>query len=92
MVDGIVIEIIVLSEEAYENRVWINCRDSHDDECAIYVERNADSEQIRVGDTLWWQGRRAYWTTHNRASGEFVCVDQPIPRIGCSGVGRPEGR
>ena len=81
MVGGVVIEIILLAD-----RVWIDCRDrAHTcSTCAIYVERNADSEAIRVGDSVWWQGTFAFWTP---TSHEFE--DRKIERIGFSGVERP---
>jgi hypothetical protein len=85
MVGGKVIETILLPD-----KIWINARDNYPrrrpDECAIYVERNADSEAIRVGDSIWWQGGYAMWTP---ASREFA--DHKIPRVGYSGVNRPEG-
>lgn len=85
MVGGTVIETIILAD-----KVWINARDNyppkHPDECAIYVERNSDSEQVAVGDSIWWQNVLAYWTP---ASREFT--ERPIPRVGYSGVNRPEG-
>lgn len=81
MVGGKVIEVIKL-----EGRVWVNVRDTHyqRETCAIYVERTADAERIAVGDSLWWQGREAYWTPQ---TGEFE--DRSIPRVGYSGVARP---
>lgn len=65
MVGGIVIEVIKL-----RGRVWVNCveRDKLDtgkhNQCAIYVERNENSESIKLKDSLWWQGRYAMWTPH----------------------------
>lgn len=69
------------------------------EECAIYVERNVNSEQIQIGDALWWQGRHAMWTPQaNRLTDEEsearghkcgVDYDIQIPRIGYSGVNHP---
>lgn len=53
--------------------------------CAIYVEKNEKSQRIQIGDSLWWQGRTAYWTPQCRTQGE----DIPIRRIGYSGVKHP---
>lgn len=88
MVGGTVIEVVDLA-----TKVYINCVDKprgrkKADECAIYVERNSDSEQIDIGDIIWWQGQFAYWTPLNN----LVCgrgYDIKIPRIGYSGVSRP---
>jgi len=84
MVGGTVGGIRVL-----EDRIWVNCWDKpykHIEECAIYVERNADSEQIKIGDSLWWQGRFALWTPRP----EDGRHDVEIPRIGYSGVPDPK--
>lgn len=64
--------------------------------CAIYVERNAQSLQIEVGDAVWWHGRLAMWTPqsnigyhlHDDAQ-QGVDFDIKIPRIGYSGVQHP---
>lgn len=64
--------------------------------CAIYVERNEQSLQIEVGDTVWWHGRLAMWTPqsnigyhlHDDAQ-QGVDFDIKIPRIGYSGVQHP---
>ncbi len=63
------------------------------DTCAIYVERNPTSLQIEIGDSLWWQGRLAYWTPQqNRGRDRAksgVDYDIAIPRVGYSGVQHP---
>jgi len=100
MVGGTVVETIHTSD-----RVWVNCREQygksekHFDECAIYVERNEKSLAIAPGDCVWWQEGWAMWTPKkNRVpedeGGHLRCgedYDIKIDRIGCSGVGRPEG-
>ena len=56
MVGGKVINIVKLS-----GGVWVQCQDTTytQDTCAIRVK---DSREMKVGDSLWWQGNRAYWT------------------------------
>ena len=77
MVGGIVIEVAW-----FEGKVFVDLRDSQRSQrCAIYVKRNADSEQIEFGDRLWWQGDVAFWTPQGEAR-----VDVRIPRVGYSGV------
>jgi hypothetical protein len=79
------------------HRIWINvmettcyrkdgCRglNCKHDECAIYVERNDNSLDIKPGDKLWWQGRNTFWTSPTRAESEIT-----IPRLGYSGVNHP---
>lgn len=79
MVGGKVVDVVICNE-----KIWVNCEGAGSEQgetCAVYLERNPDSERILPGDSLWWQGRRAYWTPHGR---EFS--DRAIPRIGYSGV------
>lgn len=79
MVGGIVIEVVW---QDGDDRVFVDCRSTrYRDTCAIYVERNADSEQIEVGDRIWWQGPVALWTPASESR-----VEVRIPRCGCSGV------
>lgn len=77
MVGGIVIEVVWL-----EDKVFVDCQDTrYKDTCAIYIERNEDSEQIEVGDRIWWQGGFAMWTPADCSR-----VEVRIPRRGFSGV------
>jgi len=77
-VGGRVIEVIVQNE-----RVYIDTNDGSYD-CAIFVERDENSEQVKSGDTVWWQGREAYWTT-----ADVKVVERVLKRRGYSGVKRP---
>lgn len=84
MVGGKVEETIKL-----EDKVWVNCRGTgieRKETCAVYVERNADAEAIKPGDSFWWQGGNAYWTPADRSR-----VEVKIERRSYSGVNRPEG-
>lgn len=54
MIGGIVIEVANVKDRP--NVLYVDCRDRNDT-CAVYVERNAKSDQIQIGDSLWWQGR-----------------------------------
>ena len=79
MVGGIVIEVVWRNDD---DKVFVDCQDTrYKDTCAIYVERNADSEQIEVGDRIWWHGRLAMWTPADETR-----VEVQIPRVGYSGV------
>lgn len=86
MVGGMVITTI-----SDGDRIYVNCREivkrGRAETCAIYVERNSDSEQIRPGDNIWWQGNRAMWTPADRR-----VVDKEIPRASYSGVKSPLSR
>lgn len=69
------------------DRIYVNCRGTgceKKETCAIYVERNSDSEQIRPGDNIWWQGKRVMWTPSDRR-----VIDKEIPRRSYSGVKSP---
>lgn len=67
MVGGKVINIVKLDDS-----VWVNCMETTvyydglgrrskeiSDTCAIRVK---DAREMKVGDSLWWQGSRAMWT------------------------------
>jgi len=94
MVGGIVIETVTLKD-----RIWVNCVDEAENrngKCAIYVKRNPESERIKPGDGVWWQGGSAMWNPYGRtkqssAGGKSgIDYDIRIPRIGFSGVFRPQ--
>jgi hypothetical protein len=83
MVGGKVIETIDTGD-----KVWINCRGTgceKNNECAIYVERTPEARSVSLGDSIWWQGRHAFWTPKGR---HFE--DRKLIRWGFSGVSRPE--
>jgi hypothetical protein len=75
MSGGKVIHTVVMRD-----RVWVGTDDGHE-KCATYVERNAKSRTISEGDSLWWQGGRAYWTPKEHG-GNTKLHDIVIPRIG----------
>lgn len=56
MVGGEVINIVNTSEGT-----WVQCLDRTyaEDTCAVFVK---DAKQMKIGDKLWWQGKRAFWT------------------------------
>lgn len=69
--------------------------------CAVYVERNENSERIQIGDSLWWQCGFCMWTPqanrlevcnhehHYSCQRCGVDYDIKIPKIGYSGVSHP---
>ena len=92
MVGGIVIEVVEQAE-----RVFIDCRDTkYRDTCSIFVERDKNSERVEIGDMVWWQGHKAFWTPQaNRLSEEEsdkrgnkhgIHYEIVLKRIGYSGV------
>lgn len=77
MVGGIVIEAVW-----EEDSVFVDCRSTrYRDTCGIRVVRNADSEQIELGDKFWWQAGKAFWTPAGESR-----VDVQIPRSGQGGT------
>jgi hypothetical protein len=88
MVGGKVEEIVL-----QENRIWLSVRDKvyKNDVSAIYVKKNTDSEAIKIGDNVWWQGHFVMWTPqgseHRECGTDF---DIQIPRMSYSGVGVPD--
>jgi hypothetical protein len=85
-VGGRVIEVIAVSAD----KVWVNTDDAptgyRPNPCAVYV--HPAGQDIQVGDSLWWQGREAYWTPQGRP---FGVSDISLEKIGFSGVRRPDG-
>lgn len=81
MVGGTVTEV-----KTQVDSIWIDVQDNtyKTDFAAVYVERNTDSEQIAVGDQVWWQGRLLMWTPADKSR-----VDVQIQRLSASGVGVP---
>lgn len=90
---GIVIE--VCKHPTDRHILYVNCIDAmfnRQAESAIYIENNANSDNIQIGDLMWWQGNYAYWTPQaNRCKreGKGVQYDIEIPQIGSGGVAHP---
>lgn len=74
----------VIDHKIFNETVYINTSD--DSECAIYVERDKNSELVKVNDIVWWQGNKAYWTTEDRKTK----VEVVLNRRGFSGAPYPE--
>lgn len=95
MVGGKVVEVAEVPGR--EDVLYVNCADlprgrKKPDFCAILIEHNETAKQVQIGDSLWWQGRVAYWTPQDNIGGHLtgmVChkdYDIQIPRVGYSGV------
>jgi hypothetical protein len=93
MIGGTVIEVVDLA-----TKVYINVAErpyNKIETCAIYVERNENSEKIEIGDQIWWQGGFAMWTPAKNRNPNLeklkcgVDYDIQIQRVGFSGVNPP---
>jgi hypothetical protein len=96
MVGGKVVEVL-----RTDAQIWVNVADTHapDDRCALWMERNPTSENVKPGDQIWWQGHVAMWTpAQNRVPENSVAAarqrcgvdyDIEIPRHGYSGAAHP---
>jgi len=82
-VGGRVIETIDTGD-----KVWVNTNDKHS-ECAVYVERSAESRSISEGDMLWWQAGVCYWTPYDGMGNAISPIERPLTKVGYSGVNRP---
>lgn len=73
-----VIEVLATTTEGGADvyRVW--CVDRHNDECAIYIKRPSPRD-VKPGDKVWWQGRKAFWTPQDLSETEV-----PLERVGFS--------
>lgn len=74
MVGGRIINVISVGPNS-----WIQCEDSTGDVCAIRV---VGKHNIRIGDSIWWQGQIAYWTRMPHMDGQPT--DIKLERIGHS--------
>ena len=88
-VGGRVVEVVPVSPSKW----WVNTDDNDRRDqgslphlCAVYVD--PQGHVIAPGDSLWWQGGKCYWTPMDRPFGAF---DIELPKIGYSGVQRPQG-
>ena len=102
MVGGTVIEVCDVPGKP--DVLFVDCADMpkgrrKPDTCAVLLQRCAESEAIKLGDCVWWQGRYAYWTpVKNRVCAKEakrrhltggLDYDIKIERIGYSGVEHP---
>jgi hypothetical protein len=102
MVGGKIIKVVQLPDST-----WVNCEEhgyyydksgkrcaSHYDQCAIRIERNTE---VKVGDSLWWQGPWAMWTPKPDDGREDVRLKRlgyshsTIPDDVISAMALPEG-
>jgi len=91
MIGGTIIEIIELRD-----RFWVNCQDAvSPSQCAVFVSKTVHARCISEGDALWWQADQCYWTPacNMKRLKVLQCgveFDIKIPKIGFSGMPRPE--
>jgi hypothetical protein len=89
MVGGKVVEIV-----GCEDKIWLDCVDVHD-HGSIYVEKDAKARAIIEGDTVWWQGNKAYWTPAVMEDSDKkrcgIDYDIPLVKIGFSSNVKLEG-
>ena len=84
-VGGTVIEVVEqIAPEDGRKRVRLWCVD-RDDEVAVWTRPAEDLPA--VGDRIWWQGGRIFWTPVDKRF-----VDRPIPKLGFSFDPRPRAR
>ena len=69
-------KVIEVKPEGDKTRVWVMDASSND-EAAIYIKN--ESEMPSCGDSVWWQGRFAYWTPKDERF-----VEREMQRIGFS--------
>lgn len=78
-VGGTIVDLVPVAPD----KVWVNTYDGKA-LCAVYV--NPLTEQLEVGDGLWWHGGFALWTPRIKPDGRH---DVRLPRRGYSGVTHP---
>ena len=74
--------MIILSVASRGSKVllWGVERHAPHDECGVYIA--SDGEIPAVGDDVWWQAGKVYWTPANR-----LFRDRPLRKIGYSSSG-----
>lgn len=72
MIGGRIIEVIYVDASI---RLW--CVDRNGDESTVHIAMTADVPA--VGDDVWWQSDKVYWTPTDRRF-----VDKPLCKIGYS--------
>lgn len=91
MIGGKVLETITLRD-----RIWVNCQcQVYGDIAAVFVQKTVHARCISEGDALWWQADSCYWTPACNMNHMAFLVggeqfDIKIPKIGFSGMPRPE--
>lgn len=91
-VGGIVVDIVPVTADKW----WINTVQNYDwtllltpeqiGKRAVAVYCDPLGEPIEVGDSLWWQAGKCYWTPRVHPDGRS---DVPLRKIGGSGVAHP---
>lgn len=84
MVGGTVIEVAEIPNRA--DCLWLNCADmpsgyKKPQTCSVLVKRDENSEQVELGDKIWWQSGVVYWTTKDERR-----IEVKLIKIGGSGV------
>lgn len=93
-VGGVVVDVVQVSDD----KVWVNTLEPREFKAALPMESiigqavavycDPAGERIEVGDSLWWQSGKCYWTPKVHPDGRS---DVPLRKIGYSGVPHPHG-
>lgn len=78
MVGGLVEEVLVIEGQRQQHTALL-IRGKQEEAHQVLGIRITGRPDIRVGDTVWWQGRNAYWTPADRKR-----EDVSLNRIGYS--------
>jgi len=80
MVGGRVIEVC-----EFKDKIFVDTRDKNNT-CGVFMEKNSNSLQIQIGDSVWWQCGYCYWTPQDSLRDQqSINFDIPILKIGYSG-------
>jgi hypothetical protein len=94
MIGGIVIEVC---DHPTDQKVYINCKEfgKSTSECAVFVEKDENSANVEVGDTVWWHGKNVFWTpakNREKPCKDLIAgtdYDVKLKKIGYSGAKHP---
>lgn len=80
--------IVARVDPPEDGRLWVDTREPDrpfDTPVGVFLEDGPTSRAVRVGDSLWWHGRFAYWTPKGSTPQEYQGrSDIPIRRVSYS--------
>ena len=86
-VGGIIVEILEIAKD----KLWINTCDKGE-HCAVLC--NPKENELKIGDSFWWQGDKCYWTpryTFKDIRPRLESSDIELIKLGFSGAAKPSG-
>ncbi len=88
MIGGRVIEVCEVKTRP--GKLFVNVADrpyNYVETCGVLVQDCENSRMIEIGDNLWWQGSKCYWTPQNSPrEKQGIDFDIQIAKMSGSGI------